>query len=194
MALTNPVDASTTGFQSLNAATGVWNGRTLTAGAGISISNGSGTGGNPTITSLGPATFSTGTFVPSLAFGATSGTSAGVTFLTTPQGRYTQIGDTIFFCLRFDLTSKGAVTGRAAVTGLPFTVSALKPQCFIPMFSSNFSWDVGFTYILGVSVNSTNALYIVQNKINRLNTDDPLTNTAFADDTNIEIAGFYFQD
>ena len=43
MVLGNAVNASQTGFQSLNATNGAWNGRTLTAGAGISITNGNGT-------------------------------------------------------------------------------------------------------------------------------------------------------
>ncbi len=48
MAFNNAVNASQTGFQSLTSA-GAWNGRTLTAGSGISISNGDGTAGNPVI-------------------------------------------------------------------------------------------------------------------------------------------------
>lgn len=66
MALGNAVDAQTTGFQSLNAATGVWNGRTLTPGTGISITNQDGTGGNPVISSTGsnpPFDPSTGVFL-----------------------------------------------------------------------------------------------------------------------------------
>lgn len=51
MALSNAVDASVQGFQSLNTTTGVWTGRSLTAGTGISITNTDGTGGNPTIAS-----------------------------------------------------------------------------------------------------------------------------------------------
>lgn len=47
MALNNAVNAKVTGFQSLNAATGVWNGRTLTPGTNISITNQDGTGGDP---------------------------------------------------------------------------------------------------------------------------------------------------
>jgi hypothetical protein len=52
MAFNNSVNASGTGFQSLTSG-GVWNGRTLTAGAGIAISNGDGTAGNPTISVTG---------------------------------------------------------------------------------------------------------------------------------------------
>jgi hypothetical protein len=43
------VNASQTGLQS-QTSTGVWNGRTITAGSGISVSNGDGISGNPTIT------------------------------------------------------------------------------------------------------------------------------------------------
>lgn len=50
MAIGNAVNAAQTGFQSLTAG-GVWNGRTLTAGGGVSITNGDGTAGNPTISS-----------------------------------------------------------------------------------------------------------------------------------------------
>lgn len=49
MAINNAVNAKVTGFQSLNATTGVWNGRTLQEGTGISITNADGTGGDPTI-------------------------------------------------------------------------------------------------------------------------------------------------
>lgn len=52
MAINNAVNANTAGMQSLTSA-GVWNGRTLTAGAGISIANGDGVSGNPTISATG---------------------------------------------------------------------------------------------------------------------------------------------
>lgn len=51
MAFNNAVDATESGFQSITSS-GVWHGRTLTAGTGISISNGDGTAGNPTITNI----------------------------------------------------------------------------------------------------------------------------------------------
>jgi hypothetical protein len=52
MAVANAVNANQAGFQSLTTG-GVWNGRTLTAGTGISVTNGDGTGGNPTISATG---------------------------------------------------------------------------------------------------------------------------------------------
>lgn len=54
MALANAINASQTGFQSQTSA-GIWNGRTLTAGTGISITNGDGISGNPVISANGAA-------------------------------------------------------------------------------------------------------------------------------------------
>lgn len=53
MAINNAVNAKVTGFQSLNATTGVWNGRTLQQGTNITITNADGTGGDPTISATG---------------------------------------------------------------------------------------------------------------------------------------------
>jgi hypothetical protein len=52
MAFNNAVDASESGFQSITTL-GVWHGRTLIAGTGISITNGDGTAGNPVISATG---------------------------------------------------------------------------------------------------------------------------------------------
>lgn len=57
MVFNNAVNAKSTGFQSLTSG-GVWNGRTLTPGFGVTITNGDGTGGNPVIaTTVVPGTF-----------------------------------------------------------------------------------------------------------------------------------------
>lgn len=53
MALANNVNATDQGFQSVNTTTGEWNGRTLTAGTGISIADGDGISGNPVISWTG---------------------------------------------------------------------------------------------------------------------------------------------
>jgi len=47
--INNPVNASTGGYQSFNASTGVWNGRTFQAGTGITLTNADGVSGNTTI-------------------------------------------------------------------------------------------------------------------------------------------------
>ena len=57
MALNNSVNATEQGFQSLNTTTGIWNGRSLTPGTGIAITNQDGTGGNPVISSTSTAVF-----------------------------------------------------------------------------------------------------------------------------------------
>lgn len=56
MAFNNSVDAKVAGFQSITSA-GVWNGRTLVQGSGITITNADGTAGDPTISASG-ASFS----------------------------------------------------------------------------------------------------------------------------------------
>lgn len=53
--INNAVNAQIQGLQNFNASTGAWTGRTLTAGTGISISNGDGTSGNPVISATGGA-------------------------------------------------------------------------------------------------------------------------------------------
>lgn len=52
MAINNAVNANQAGVQCLTSA-GIWNGRTITAGTGISVTNGDGVSGNPTISATG---------------------------------------------------------------------------------------------------------------------------------------------
>jgi len=80
MVLNNAVNAQTQGFQSLNTSTGVWNGRTLTPGTGISITNQDGTGGNPTISATSsPPDTAFGTYTLVEDFGCLDSTQMGDT-------------------------------------------------------------------------------------------------------------------
>jgi hypothetical protein len=59
-----------------------------------------------------------GVWTPALKFG---GNSVGMTYASTPVGRYTKIGRTVFATGTLTLTAKGSSTGSATITGLPFT-------------------------------------------------------------------------
>lgn len=83
MAFNNAVDATQTGFQSLTSA-GVWQGRTLTAGTGISISNGDGIAGNPQISSTSSGT-AAWTFIETRTM------SAGFQDFNTSISTYTEL-------------------------------------------------------------------------------------------------------
>ena len=56
-------------------------------------------------------------FTPGITFG---GAAVGVTY-GSQVGRYTRIGERVFFNLQIILTSKGSSTGVIAITGLPYT-------------------------------------------------------------------------
>jgi hypothetical protein len=103
MAITNSVNASSQGYQVLNTSTGVWSGRTFTAGTGIAITNGDGTAGNTTIASSGTTTL----------------TVTSVNFAASP---YTVLSTDQFLSV---LSAGGAITIRlpnAPATGRVYTI------------------------------------------------------------------------
>ena len=61
-----------------------------------------------------------GTWTPTINFGGTSGSSAGVTY-TSQAGRYTKIGRVVCYVGEIVLSSKGSGTGIMRITGFPFT-------------------------------------------------------------------------
>lgn len=68
-----------------------------------------------------------GTWTPVLNFG---GVTTGITY-ATQSASYTKIGNRVCFELSMILTSKGAATGAATITGLPFTAgTACTPSTF----------------------------------------------------------------
>jgi hypothetical protein len=58
-----------------------------------------------------------GTFTPGVTI---NGSATGITF-SNQEGTYTKIDDRVLFYVFLVLTSNGAGTGLAAITGLPFT-------------------------------------------------------------------------
>lgn len=134
MATNNAVNAKTAGIQSLTTG-GAYNGRTITGTANqISVSNGDGTAGNPTLSLTSTiqvsgisfdagsntlSAFSEGTFSPTIT---NSGTAATVTYASPGQiGFYLKLGDGVNFTARNILTAYTAGTGNVQQSALPFT-------------------------------------------------------------------------
>ncbi len=59
-----------------------------------------------------------GVWTPALQFG---GAAVGMTYASTPVGRYTKIGRTVFATGTLTLTAKGSSIGAATIASLPFT-------------------------------------------------------------------------
>jgi len=132
MTTNNSANQSSTGLQSLTSA-GVFNGRTITGTANqISVSNGDGTGGNPTLSLTSTiqvsgisfdsgsntlSNYSTGTFNPTIT---NTGTAASVTY-SFQTGRYTRIGNRVITSIRTTLTAYTAGTGNTQISALPIT-------------------------------------------------------------------------
>ena len=134
MATINAANQSSTGIQSLTSA-GAFNGRTITGTANqISVSNGDGTAGNPTLSltstiyvsgisfDSGSNTMSNyvqGTFTPTL-----NGTGSSPTVgYTTQLGRYTYIGNRLNYNIYVNPSSVSGGSGDVIIDGLPYTVN-----------------------------------------------------------------------
>lgn len=105
-----------------------------------------------------------GTFTPLVQF---SGLSVGVTY-TTQTGKYTKIGNRVFFSLVVVLSSKGSSAGTATVAGLPFTPASSGQSAVagLPVFT-------GVTGIVTVGITGTTALSLrIHNNGGEANLDD----------------------
>lgn len=142
-------------------------GRTITGTANqITVTNGDGTAGNPTLSlpstiQVGGISFdsgtntlshySTGTFTPAL-----SRTSLDITY-SLQEGKYTRIGNRVFIYLALTVgTVTNAGTGPTLITGLPFT--SAEASGFACIFQNFFNFPAGLHVLSAVmGVGSTNA-------------------------------------
>jgi hypothetical protein len=113
-----------------------------TSGKGIDFSVT--TSGSGTMTSELLADYEEGTFTPVLLFG---GNNTGMTY-GQQVGRYTKIGNIVYFNIYTFPSNKGSSTGAVTISGLPFTSNATSGN--IPALSV---WLTTFTF--GVSINPT---------------------------------------
>jgi hypothetical protein len=131
MTTNNAPNQSSTGLQSLTSG-GVFNGRTITGTANqVAITNGDGTGGNPTIAltstiycnisfDSGSNTLSSyvqGTFTPTI----TNTGGAPTPTYSVQTGRYTRIGNRVISNGNITLTGYVAGSGTVGVGSLPIT-------------------------------------------------------------------------
>lgn len=183
MATNNAANQINTGIQSLTSA-GAFNGVTITGTSNqVSITNGDGTAGNPTIALTSNiyvggisfnsgtnilAAFSEGTWTPVL----TNSTGAPtLTYASNGQvGRYSQIGNAIAYEYRVALASYTAGTGNVEITGLPFTAANVTNQNFqgsfdagtltfgasVLYYTSNITYNTNFLTIMGTISANTN--------------------------------------
>lgn len=178
---TYPSTATTTG-QILRADGTNWVGTTAT------YPNTAGTSGNVlksdgTNWSSSSASGSATTYSPAITFG---GGSTGITY-TTQLGKYYVIGSLVFLDIFILLSSKGSSTGTALIS-LPVTTAN---DAHFPVFATQY---VNLTYATGTQVscyanpNTTNLNIIAQGSV----VNNALTNTAFANNTQLQITGFYW--
>lgn len=142
----------------------------------------------PTVTSINFGGSSLSSYVtetswtPGISFG---GSSTGITY-STQTGLYERIGNVVFYYFSITLSSKGAQTGTAAITGLPITTSAtyLNPGT---VYTNNIT--LTGTAILVINTSATTiSIYAMSNGT----ATGPLTNTAFSNTTQLIGSGFYY--
>ena len=144
----------------------------LTVAGGTNIST-SGAGSTVTI-NLNTATTP---WTPVLKFG---GSSTGITY-SLQQGFYTQIGHTVSFSLAIVLTNKGAQVGTATITGLGFSAAlavGLQGTCSNLTFANQLAFG-------------TDGSTITFNNLVSGGAETQLDNTAFANNTVLNISGIF---
>ena len=149
-----------------------------TSGKGIDFSANSHAAG---MTSELLTWYEEGTWTPTIAF---SGASTGITY-STQTGFYTRIGRVVYVEAIITLSNKGSSTGDATVRGLPFTIGGTySPGSFRPN---------GITYVgQTLSYFEPTVAYVVLSQITEAGVVSALTNTNFANTSQVMFSGFYF--
>lgn len=159
-----------------------------TSGKGVDFSATS--DGSGTTTSEILDDYEEGTFTPTLQDSSNSD-SEGQTY-STQNGRYTKIGDKVFFKIRLTVTSIGTLTGgdEAKIAGLPFTSisGANNEGGGVATFGSGLGLTAGFN-VTGQIANSSDRLNLTVWDATTGTT--PMTVTEFSADGSIDIFGDY---
>lgn len=129
--------------------------------------------------------YTTGTFTPALNFG---GSTTGITY-TLQFGKYWKIGNMVFINITITLSSKGAQTGTANFTGLPFTSNNDTNSFQILAVDSNATMPASCTAFFSyIGPNGTTVGIAAYGST----TSTDLSNTQFANTTFWRCSGFYW--
>ena len=133
--------------------------------------------------------YETGVWTPELRFG---GSTSGITY-SGQWGRYTRIGNIVYWVLQLDLSSKGSATGEATITGLPY-LAAINPPHFVTAVGgfSNINLPSGATTVHALVQVGTN--YIVLRASGNVGLLANLNNSNFTNDSVIRAEGMYIID
>jgi hypothetical protein len=128
----------------------------------------------------------TGTFTPGLAFG---GASVGITYAVA-EGRYTVLGNMVFFDVYIDMSSKGSSTGNVTITGFPINIGGPSSQVsFIQL--DEVTYSVGFNApFLRPLTGSSKTAEIWQSGDGVVGSN--LNDTNFVNSSNVRAQGYYF--
>lgn len=127
-----------------------------------------------------------GTFTPIAIFAAGSGT---ITY-STQAGRYTKIGNIVFFSIDLNTLSIALRTGNMTIGGLPFTSSSVVPESSIYVgLALNLAIIAGQSLTGIVVINSTTIDIRVWNAVSGASI---LQHTGWTDNGRIFLSGHYY--
>jgi len=102
--------------------------------------------------------YETGGWTPELRFG---NETTGITY-TDRFGRYTRIGNVVFWELDIVLSSKGTASGDASIAGLPFTSSGSRPYFYTVGGYANITLPSNATGMVFFISNNSSIIFLRQ--------------------------------
>lgn len=125
------------------------------------------------------------TWTPVLEFG---GNSVGVTY-NQQEGLYIKIGNVVIVNGYIWLTAKGASTGNATISGLPFTPKDDDTRSSVSLRLNYISFANVYQGYIAKNVSS-----IILGEITEVGSRTTLTNANFTNDSSVTMSAIYFTD
>lgn len=128
-----------------------------------------------------------GTWTPDLRFG---NATTGITY-SNRGGRYTKVGNAVYFSVRITLSNRGSATGAAQIYGLPFAVGnssnwADYAGATLAYSDATSGWNV--TLQMTLDQGQTYIVFRYNNGTNNVG----FTQANFSNSTDVILSGFYF--